>query len=195
MLKRCWAEEFFATGALQLSSFDEFRKHPDETRLDSQEGDLQLELVGSAADGTPEYTFMTAEYGRNAYVLCGSRSNDPSIAKAFDADGYIAIQETVPFAESVAQQIPGFIEGSEGPYDPIPPLRPQYTAIPVKQEQLGDRLRGLALAGLVEPRARDANSAPLGDELGGVSVEDREDRRRPGRPRHRGWRSGPVVVV
>jgi hypothetical protein len=115
MMARRWVDAFFDTGALRLSTFAQFRRHADEQRLDDQEGQLQFEHVGHDRNGEPRYLSVNGDFGRNAYVLCGSMSNAPALNEEFGTDAYIAIQNTTRFAEAVAVHIPGFIGGNEGP--------------------------------------------------------------------------------
>jgi hypothetical protein len=110
-----WVDAFFATGELWLSSFSEFHAHQDEHGSHWLEGGVQFESDYRLADGRFSHLWVRSDYGRDAYVLCGSMSDDPDIARKFKAGGCIAIQDTTGFAKAVSRHIPGFVGGSEGP--------------------------------------------------------------------------------
>ncbi len=150
-----WVDAFFATGELRLSSFAEFHAHQDEHRSQWLEGSVQFESEYRLPDGRFSHLSVRGDYGRDAYVLCGSMSDDPDIARGLGAGGCIAIQDTTGFAKAVSQHIPGFVGGSEGPciYASGRTLKRDFGLLPVEgpgaheqpseelQAWLRDRLR------------------------------------------------------
>ena len=112
-MDRRWIDAFFETGALRLSSLARFQRHVDEQRQDQNEGVQSYEYYTPSEP--PLFLSTWIHYGMNAYVLCGSMSESGSLATAFGADDYLAIQETMEFANAIAAHIPGFIGGTEGP--------------------------------------------------------------------------------
>lgn len=110
-----WADLFFETGELWLSSFDAFRTHQDEQQGDIQEGELRVKSAYIQPGGTPAYLSARGKVPNNAYILCGAMSNDTSIASDFKAAGGIVIHDTTRFAKAVGHHIPGYMFGAEGP--------------------------------------------------------------------------------
>lgn len=106
-MKTEYVEAFFQDGTLRLSSFEVFRKHPDELRRDSQEGKIVMEI--EAPNGK---TSIIGANGQEAYVMCAS-----TVETALPDDGSISafrILDTVSFANAISGQIPGFLGGTEG---------------------------------------------------------------------------------
>jgi hypothetical protein len=60
-------DDFFRDGSLRLSSFESFRKHPDEARRDVQEGMVAM-IVNTP---TGPFNILGAN-GQEAYILCAS---------------------------------------------------------------------------------------------------------------------------
>src|ERR1041385_1726306 len=108
-----YADEFFESGLLRLSSFRRFHQHTDEQRFDANEGNAIL--VHRNSEGTGQTAYVVASGGRNAYVLCGSMRDHSELMKRFEADSYIRINDTNAFATAVARHVPGLNAGAEGP--------------------------------------------------------------------------------
>jgi hypothetical protein len=105
LMRRGYVDSFFQDGSLRLSSFESFRKHPDEGRRDSEEGKAAMKII------SPKSNLSAIAFnGQEAYVLCGS------MAEARPSNEYacIRIKDTLAFAATAARQIPGFIGGTEG---------------------------------------------------------------------------------
>lgn len=104
-----YIDAFFQDGSLRLSSFDSFRKHPDEARRDAQEG-----LVAMIVN-TPTGPFnILAANGQEAYILCAStveRVDSPVVPGKASA---FRILDATKFADAVSRQIQGFVGGVEG---------------------------------------------------------------------------------
>jgi hypothetical protein len=146
MLEARWSQEFLRTGEIRIPSFAALRTHPDERRIDRLEGYLQLEHEQTRSDGRVEYLHVTADYSPNGYVLSTTMSDSGAIAREFGADSYIAIQNSTGFARAIAQQIPGFVHGSEGPciYLEGRTLRRDFGELPLEVLQhAGQRVRTL----------------------------------------------------
>jgi hypothetical protein len=104
-------DEFFADGTLQLSSFDHFRKHPDEQRIDPMEG--KLWFFSRNREGNGQTVGARARCGGSAYVLCGMTRHDRQSGSQF-GNSYIRINHPTEFGCAVANAIPGVIDGMEG---------------------------------------------------------------------------------
>lgn len=104
-----YIDDFFLDGSLRLSSFDSFRKHPDEARCDAQEG-----LVAMIVNTPTGPLNILGGNGQEAYILCASTvelldpSELPGKAPAF------RILDATKFADAVSRQIQGFVGGVEG---------------------------------------------------------------------------------
>ena len=109
-LESKWVDEFFRSGALRLSSYAQFRKHADEQRGDVHEGKalLQMDFGGQPFSGI-------AQFGSDAYVLCGSAIESLDLMAQFaPADSYFRIVNTVGFAQAVASKLSSFKFGVQG---------------------------------------------------------------------------------
>lgn len=106
-MKAEFVDDFFNDGTLRLSSFEVFRRHPDELRRDSQEGRIVMEI--EAPNGK---TSILGINGQESYVMCAS-----TIETTLPSDGSVAafrILDTLGFANAISGQIPGFLGGTEG---------------------------------------------------------------------------------
>ena len=113
-LEKEYVDAFFEDGKLRISSFRRFAAHKDEARMDTQEGKGLVSHQHRIGAGQNISGWIT--YGENAYVLCGASRHDRDIMKAFPkADSGFRINDTIRFADCIANHIPGFIGGSEGP--------------------------------------------------------------------------------
>jgi hypothetical protein len=160
MLEARWAQHFLDNGELRIPSFAALRSHADETRLDEQEGRLQLEHEQTRPEGPVEYLFASADYSSRAYVLSTTMADNGTIARAFGVDHYIAIQQTIPFAHVIAQQIPGFVHGSEGPclYLEGRTIRRDFGPLPTELlQKTGQHIQG----SLPQPIAEVLGDAPF----------------------------------
>lgn len=113
-LNREYVDQFFETGALRLSSFKAFAKHADEARLDAQEG--RGLVIHQHNIGKGQHIAGHLIYGEGSYVLCGAMRHDAEIMRAFSGvNSGFRINDTVRFADCIANHIQGFKSGSEGP--------------------------------------------------------------------------------
>jgi hypothetical protein len=105
-----YVDRFFDTGELRLSTFNMFRRHPDERCRDDQEGKVLIDCV--TADGRE--MIGIAAFGLAAYVLCGTTVESAEMQRRMQRDSFFRIMNTTGFAFEVAQAIPGFTGGGEG---------------------------------------------------------------------------------
>jgi hypothetical protein len=108
MERRC-IDDFFATGALRLSSFIAFRQHQDEYRGDAGESDAQL--LGSHENA--HLYVIDVSPPLSAYVVCGATVYNHLGMKKF-GNGCMRIFDTLGFASAIASEIPYFRAGMEG---------------------------------------------------------------------------------
>jgi len=107
-----YVELFFNHGRLRLSSFDEFKKHPDEARRDEHEGFGQLTNVN--ANGQEQTVFAVMGSGHNAFVLCGSTTPlEPKEDRPQTTTGFL-IHDTFNFLSVVGRRIPKIVAMMEG---------------------------------------------------------------------------------
>lgn len=112
-LDKTYVDEFFSSGRLRISSFDQFSRHTDEARFDGQEGQGHVSHQDHLGEGHMVYGFVSQ--GSGSYVFCGSSVFDRSIADQFAADSGFRINDTIAFADAIAHRISGFSGGCEGP--------------------------------------------------------------------------------
>ena len=111
-LEKQFVDQFFQEGTLRLSTFDRFKKHKDEQRLDKQEGRISFVHRTSQRGGQTIEAF--AEEGQSAYVLCASMRFEKELMDTFGCDSYIRINDTTNFGMVISKHIPGFTAGFEG---------------------------------------------------------------------------------
>lgn len=107
-MKAEYVDAFFNDGSLRLSSFETFRRHPDEKRRDGQEG-----LVAMEVDTPTGSLNILGTCGQGAYIMCTSTVEIP----IREIDGSVSafrILDTLKFADAISRQIPGFVGGVEG---------------------------------------------------------------------------------
>lgn len=106
-----FVELFFTKGILRLSSFEKFKLHNDQERLDSEEG-----------NGTVRYLNKEKSNGffgeqlapDNAYILCGSVAYTRALTESFGTSTGFKIHDTTQFANYLSSSIPNFVGGCEG---------------------------------------------------------------------------------
>lgn len=108
-----YADEFFNSGTLRLSSFRQFSQHTDEQRLDGSEGEGMVLHRTSENGGQTFFARLKATH--NAYVLCGSLTPSLALMDAFESDSGITITDPPNFAKAIATKIPNFKSGIDGP--------------------------------------------------------------------------------
>lgn len=104
-----YVDAFFEDGSLRLSSFESFRRHPDEKRRDAQEGIIAMQV------DTPTGPFnILGANGQEAYIICASTVETPIPDDQSASISAFRIIDTVKFADAVSRQIVGFVGGMEG---------------------------------------------------------------------------------
>ena len=112
-LDKEFVDAFFSSGALRLSSFSKFAKHVDEQRLDGTEGTFTFLYEPPCDDG--HTLLLEGGVGMDAYVLSASLVPSTDIMDAFGADSAIIIHDPIGFARTIAEALPGFAHGFDGP--------------------------------------------------------------------------------
>jgi len=102
---------FFEKGILRLSSFERFRKYPDEIRGDKHEGSGGL--TGTSDKSGFQFHVMT-QIGNDAYVFCTSVLESDSIKKEFESNAYFRITKPLEFSVAISNAIPGFQRSFQG---------------------------------------------------------------------------------
>jgi hypothetical protein len=95
-LQKQFADEFFATGQLRISSFSQFSKHTDEARFDGQEGHGMV-IHNSVSANRSVGGYVT--YGQDSYILCGSTLPSLDIASDFSTNSGFRVNDSVLFAD------------------------------------------------------------------------------------------------
>lgn len=108
-MKPEYVNAFFNDGSLRLSSFESFRKHPDEKRKDGQEG-----LVAMKVNTPTGSLSILGACGQEAYVMCASAIETPISESEIESVSAFRIHDSLKFADAIARQIPGFTGGTEG---------------------------------------------------------------------------------
>ena len=111
-IEKQYVDAFFDDGTLRLSTFNKFKNHHDEQRLDKQEG--QTFFVHRTNQQGGQTLEALAQHGQNAYVLCGATRFEKELMKSFDCDSYIRINDPTKFSMAISKHIPGFVAGFEG---------------------------------------------------------------------------------
>lgn len=112
-MEREFVDAFFEDGSLRISSFEQFKKHEDEQRLDGNEG--QTMFVHRTDQGGGQTVSGWAQHGMNAYVLSTTMMMTPALMDAFQADSYLRIMNSTGFGMAVARKLPGVRAAYEGP--------------------------------------------------------------------------------
>lgn len=113
-LERQYADRFFETGELLVSSFMRFASNPDEAKCDVAEGGVHL-VHRTASFGGQTLHLNVEGFGDRAYALCGSLNPSRATQTKFGADSGIVITDPYHFALEVAKVIPGFRRAFQGP--------------------------------------------------------------------------------
>lgn len=108
-MEQKFIDEFFSSGRLLLSSFQQFAKHTDEQRKDSHEG--ANILTGLGANHTIS---AVTQHGHRSLIFCTSTRADEELMRDFGADGYFRIKDSTQFGAAVASCLVGFQSGLEG---------------------------------------------------------------------------------
>src|SRR5690606_9448218 len=105
-----YVDLFLEKGIIRISSFNRFRKYPDEVRGDNDEGGGAYQTYSKEGTQNTIYT----NTGSDSYLLCGSLINDKTIQGKFEVDSGIKIKDTVGFSNAILNAIPGTTESFLG---------------------------------------------------------------------------------
>lgn len=108
-MKPEYVDAFFNDGSLRLSSFESFRRHPDEKRKDGQEG-----LVAMQVNNPSGSLSILGACGQEAYIICTSAIEMPISESEIESVSAFRIHDSLKFADAISRQIPGFTGGTEG---------------------------------------------------------------------------------
>ena len=92
-----YVDLFFKLGILRISSFEQFKKHKDEARLDIQEG--RAKLIGNCCDSN-----VRVEIGfgiSNCFVLCASLTKSQDLLNVFQTDSCFEIVDLPNFIAAI----------------------------------------------------------------------------------------------
>lgn len=101
---------FFEQGIIRISSFERFRKYPDEIRGDTNEGGGTYETFSK--EGTQN--LIMTNTGQNGYMLCTSLLYSKDLMTEFGVDSCIRIKDTVGFSNAILNAIAGSNEAFLG---------------------------------------------------------------------------------
>jgi hypothetical protein len=105
-----WMNNFFQTGEIMLSCFNNFRNYPDEMQGDKDEGEA---IVGGVSENGDHQAFVY-ESGMNAYILSTTTKLADEVKKDFKAKCAIKINYPTLFAFEIAKKLPFVAGGLEG---------------------------------------------------------------------------------
>lgn len=112
-MQQSYVDRFWETGELMLSSFCRFSKHQDEMRQDGSEGSVYL--VHRTSEGDGQTLVVEADFGHDAYVLCGSLLPSTDLMRGFGENSGIVIRDPESFGKAVASALTGYVRGFQGP--------------------------------------------------------------------------------
>lgn len=108
-MEKKYVDEFFEHGKLRISSFNSFRKNPDEEQGDVFEGRVNAQIK------TPNGSHaVVAMNGQEAYVMCATTVESQRLEVSFSTTSGFRIINTIGFANCISSHIPGFVAGLEG---------------------------------------------------------------------------------
>ncbi len=114
-MNKNFVDDFFKDGSIHISSFDQFRKHKDEQRLDIGEGRIMVAHNFPTANlGKGQAVNAWVLYDKKAYVLSTSIIFDKKLMESFNVDSYLRIHDSTNFGMEIARKIPGLIGAFEG---------------------------------------------------------------------------------
>lgn len=111
-LEKKYAEAFFSEGHLRLSSFERFRTHVDETRMDLKEGFAQF--IHRTSEGQGETLIIDYECFPNVYSICASALPSRKLMSKFSgADSAIVIWDPIGFEHAVTMALNNVVSVKE----------------------------------------------------------------------------------
>lgn len=95
-----YVEKFFETGALRISSFEAFSRHPDERFLDAEEGQNIL-----SAGGENSTLYAVTESGKSCFILSTSLLGPWVTVEKFKGKACFEITHPWKFAAAIAKKL------------------------------------------------------------------------------------------
>lgn len=105
-----YVDLFFNEGIIRVSSFQKFKKYPDEIRGDKSEGGGSFNT--KSKEGT-QFHLMT-KVGESEYMFCSSLINSEEIKKDFKATSLFKIKNPLEFSAAISNSIVGCTQGFLG---------------------------------------------------------------------------------
>jgi hypothetical protein len=105
-----YGRSFFETGEILLSSFEKFRKYPNEIQGDLQEG--RGSIVGEDEKGN--VNMLVYDSGIQAYIMSTTKEINPQIVNAFNAQCALKIHHPTLFALELSRKLFYVNSGLEG---------------------------------------------------------------------------------
>ncbi|MGF6611715.1 hypothetical protein OKW45_006637 [Paraburkholderia sp. WSM4175] len=99
-LPKIWANHFFDTGELLLTTLPKCREHEEESRRDGTDGKLSFAIL----DGQQIMAGLSIA-GKSSYLLCTSCSCAEPIQQRFGTDSWIEIIDVQGFAQAVCRAV------------------------------------------------------------------------------------------
>lgn len=99
-LPRKWANHFFETGELLLTTLSKCREHEEASRKDETDGKLWFEL----RDRQQTMAGVSVA-GARSYILCASQSCSTAIQQRFGTDSWIEIINAEGFAQAIRESV------------------------------------------------------------------------------------------
>lgn len=97
-----WIDDFFETGNIKLSSFKNYKKHPDNQLGDKDEGNSMNIVNGNNDKMIGTYTMV----GHNEYCLCTSTVLDDKLKGIFKRDSVFRIIDPLNFMLEITRSLP-----------------------------------------------------------------------------------------
>lgn len=111
-LEKKYVDDFFDSGRLRLSSFQQFGLHKDNQRFDEDEGEVSL--FHRTAENGGQTLYVRMGFDNHAYVLCGSTIPSVPLMRKFRANSGIIIRDVPGFIRAVGAKIPTLIRTVHG---------------------------------------------------------------------------------
>tara|TARA_B100000953_G_scaffold294961_1_gene285454 strand:+ start:3699 stop:4373 length:675 start_codon:yes stop_codon:yes gene_type:complete len=105
-----WMENFFESGELMLSCFNNFKKYPDEMQGDKREGEG---FIGGT-DEEGNVNGVIYESGLNAFIMSTTTNLNKKVQKDFNGKCAIKINNPTAFALEISKKLPFVNSGLEG---------------------------------------------------------------------------------
>lgn len=106
-----WLNNFFETGEIMLSCFNNFKKNPDEMQGDNREGKA---MIGGYDEKNKKSNHLIYEAGLNAYIMFSTNELTDNVKNDFNAKCAIQINHPTLFALEISKKLPFVNSGLEG---------------------------------------------------------------------------------